>query len=150
VIRPAAALLLACGLAACAGAKLYPNDAEKNLVVQSRIDAGTRASLHVSGVGAGCAAEYQGRLALDQPSISVGLPAGRLSYLEVAFEKSSLLGGARSMSAGTLFRPREGYRYELTVSYRDSIYAFTLRELEPGGKPGREIPRREIGRCAES
>src|SRR5262245_19044514 len=125
-------VLLALGLAACSGAKVYPNDAAKNLFVQSTLESGVRAALDVYQVDAVCRTEYLGRVALDQPSVAVGVPVERSSYLVVTFDTSSFFGGSSKTSAGTLLRPRAGLRYDLRVSYRDRIYDLAVREIEPG------------------
>jgi hypothetical protein len=134
-------------LAACSGAKIYPNDAAKNLVVQKALDSGVSASLHIYQVDASCRAEYRGRVDIDRPSVAVGIPAGRLSYLVATFDTSSFFGGSSSTSVGALLKPRAGYGYELKLSYRKGIYDFTVRESDPGKGAGRQVARRDLGAC---
>jgi hypothetical protein len=132
-------------LAACSGLKTYPNDAAKNLIVRTDLDK-ARASLHVHHVDAGCKTDYRGTVALDQPSVAVGLPPERLTWLVASFDTSSFFGGSSATSVGTLLRPRAGYRYELKLKYRDNLYDFALSETEPG-KPSRPVARRDLGSC---
>jgi hypothetical protein len=149
--------LLALGfLAGCSGIKTYPNTSAKNLVVLSEIDSGSmfstmRAALHVHQVDAGCRTEYQGTVRLDRPSIEVGIPPDRFSYLVFTFEGSSFLGGSSSMTnVGTLLKPRAGYRYELAVTYRDNIYDVVIRERDPRRRSSREVAHRSLETCDAS
>jgi hypothetical protein len=135
-------------VAACGGTKPYRSDGAQNLAVKTEVDSGVRATLHVHAVGASCQAEYQGSVALSQPSLMVAIAPERVTYLDVTFDSSSLLAGSRSMNAGTLLRPRAGYRYEIAVSYRKSLYQVAIRETDAGGRT-RELPRRELGACRE-
>lgn len=145
---PLAALVVALGVSACGGTKPYRNDGAENLAVRTELDSGVRATLHVHRVDANCQAEYQGGLALDRPSLTLGIPAGHFSYLDVTFDSSSFLAGSRRMNAGTLIRPRAGHRYDVAVAYRDSLYQLTIRETGPAGKASRELPRRDLGACS--
>ena len=138
-------LLLAALIAGCSGLKTYPNDAPKNLRVATQLE-GARAVLHVHEVSGPCATRYEGTVALDQPVVEVGVPAGRPSYLVVSFDTSSFLGGRRGTSVGTVVTPREGYRYELGVRYQKEIYDVALREIDRKGA-SRELPRRGLGGC---
>jgi len=148
VYGPLAALVVALGVSACGGTKPYRNDGAENLAVRTELDSGVRATLHVHRVDANCQTEYQGGLALDRPSLSVGLPAERVSYLDVAFDTSSFLAGSRRMNAGTLIRPRAGYRYEVAVAYRNSLYQLAVREIDPRSNASRELPRRDLAACS--
>jgi hypothetical protein len=139
------ALLGALVVAGCSGLKTYPNDAPKNVRVASQLD-GARAVLHVHEVTGPCQTQYDGTVHLDQPTIEVGIPAGRASYLVVGFDTSSFLGGQRGTTVGTAFTPREGFRYELGVRYKDSMYDVALREIDRKGA-ARELPRRGVGGC---
>jgi hypothetical protein len=48
---------------------------------------------------------------------------------------------------GTLLKawPRQGY--ELAVSYKDDVYNVAVREASQRGRPGRELPRRDLVTC---
>lgn len=104
------------------------------------------AALHVHDVTGACETRYEGTLALDQPAVEVGLPESRASYVAVTFDTSSLLGGSRATTIGTLVTPRAGYRYELAVRYKESIYDVALRELDRKGT-SRDLPRRGLSGC---
>ena len=157
-MRPRAALQLAVvwlvALAAgCSSLKTYPNVAPENVVVRSTIESGSmlssmRGSVHIHEVDSGCHTSYLGTVKLDRPSIALGLPAERASYLVFVFEGSSLFGGSTSSAgAGTLLKPRPGYRYEFAVSYKDSIYNVVLRESDPRRGASRDVPRQELKGC---
>jgi len=139
------AVLGAVALAGCSGLKTYSNDAPKNLRVASQLE-GARAMLHVHEVTGPCATRYEGTVKLDPPTVDVGVPAGRPSFLVVGFDTSSFLGGQRGTTVGTAFTPREGYRYELGVRYQDSLYDVALREIDRKGA-AHELPRRGLGGC---
>ena len=143
-----AALALACLLAVgcSAGRKPYPDDlAPRNVSVRPSL-AGVKATVSVHGVDAQCKTEYLGTLDLDQPSVALGIPAGRPSWLVFNFSSSSWLRGSHSISAATLLRPQPGYRYEIDASYKNDIYNVVLRELAPKGA-ARELPLRGFSAC---
>jgi hypothetical protein len=144
--RLAAGVLAAGLLAACSGIRPYPEVSPGNLVVRTELS-GARAALHVQRVNADCSGEYEGTVALDRSPVSVGLPAGRPSYLVFSFDTSTFFSGSHSTSVGTLIEPRAGYRYDATVTYRDGLYNVTLRETDPRRRTSRELPRRTISRC---
>jgi hypothetical protein len=140
-----AALLLLLALAGgCSGLRTYPTDAAGNLAVRAQVDGDVRAALHIHRVDAQCHTEYVGTVQLDRP-VALGLPPGQASYLVVSFDTSSLLGGSRSTSAGTLLVARAGARYELAVRYHDSIYDLALAEVGARGRQG--LPRRDLAAC---
>lgn len=145
--RIALALVALACLAGCASTRPYSSDAAANLTVHSTIEHDVSAALHIHGVGKGCATEYRGSIDLDRPVTEIGLPPGSPAYLVVSFDTSSFFGGSRSSSVGTLVTPRAGQRYELFVSYRDDVYDVSLREAGIRGRPGRELPRRELSAC---
>jgi hypothetical protein len=141
-------------LAGCSSLKPYPNLAPENVVVKSAIESGSmlssmRGSVHIHEVDSGCHTSYLGTVKLDRPSIALGLPAERASYLVFVFEGSSLFGGSTSNAgAGTLLKPRPGYRYEFAVSYKDSIYNVVLRETDPRKGGSHELPRQQLKGCS--
>lgn len=130
--------------AACSGLKTYSSEAPKNLRVATQLDRGVRTVLHVHEVTGKCETHYDGTVTLDQPTVEVGVPAGRASFLVVSFDTSSFLGGQRGTSIGTALTPRAGYRYELAVRYRQDMYEVGLREIDGKGV-ARELPRRGLG-----
>ena len=141
-------LLFAAMLAAgCATTKTYQGAAPENVTVHSSISK-MRGAMHVHEVDAACHTQYLGSVQLDQPSIALGLPPERLSYVVVSFEGSSFLGGSTTAtSVGTLVKPRAGYRYQFEVTYRDSIYHVALRETDPRRGSSRELARRDLTQC---
>jgi hypothetical protein len=154
-LQPAA---LACAtalvaLAGCSGLKTYPNDLPlKNLTVRTVTASGSafssvRAELDVHSVDAACRTQYLGTVALDAPSVAVGIPAERASHLVVNFLSSSFLGGTRGrISRETWLSPRPDARYEIDVTYRDDLYQVVLRE-KPARGATRELPLRSEPSC---
>lgn len=140
-----AALALAL-VGGCSGLRPYPDDAApKNLTVRTSA-AKVRAELDIHSVDAQCRAPYVGTVKLDKPSVSVGIPAERWSYLKFDFSSSSLLRGSHRITKETLLRVRAGYSYEADVKYRDDIYDVVIRERPPRGAT-REVPFLDLASC---
>jgi hypothetical protein len=134
-------------LAACASGKPYPDDvAPKNLTVKTSSSA--RAALGVHGVDAQCRTEYLGTVALDKTAAEIGIPAERWSYLVFDFSSSGLFAKQTRTTLETLFKPRAGFRYEASVTYRDDIYNVVIREQSPRG-PWREVAMRDLASCTK-
>jgi hypothetical protein len=156
MIRPPriGAWLLAAGfLAGCSGIKTYPGTSPRNLVVKTEARSGsvlgrTRVSVHIHEVDASCRTQYLGTVQLSEPTVEIGLPPERPSYLVFNFYSSSFLGGSSgSINYETLLRPRAGYTYDATARYADGIYLVEIRESGARGKPGRDIARRGLADC---
>ena len=150
-----AAWLLGVGLlAGCSGIKTYPDTSPKNLIVRTDASSGsmlskTRVSVHIHEIDANCRTEYQGTVQLSEPTVEIGVPAGRPSYLVFNFHNSSFLGGTTgSINYETLLRPRAGYTYDATARYRDGIYYVSIRESGARGGQGREVARRGLKDCS--
>jgi hypothetical protein len=147
------AALAAAFLAGCSGVKTYPNTLEQNLQVRSETASGSapfrvKAALGVHRLDERCQLEFEGLVELDQPSVSVGIPADRWSYLVFNFSASSLLGGSSSsIYRETMFRPRAGHRYDIAVSHKKDIYHVVIREFPPRGGAGRAVEFRDIRVC---
>lgn len=155
--RRAAVLLVALGLlAACSGKFTYPNTLAKNLSIHTETDSGSpfssvRAAVGIYGVDGQCRIEYQGTVDLDDPSIAVGIPSGRPSYLVFEFANNSFLGSSRrSITYETLLVPAAGHDYRLEVSYVDDIYNVEIRESRPGDSASRRIARRDLRTCRDA
>jgi hypothetical protein len=151
---------LACGvalalLAGCAsfGLTPYPNELPgKNLSIRTTTStrstfSSVRAALEVYSVDAQCRTQYLGTVELDKPSVAVGIPADRWSYLVFDFASSGFLGGTRGrISRGMLLKPQADYRYEIDVTYLDDMYNVILRERLPRGVL-RELPLPDLASC---
>jgi hypothetical protein len=153
-VRGALLAALTAGLTAgCSGVKTYPNTPEKNLQIRSETVTGSalfrvKAALGVHRLDESCQLEFEGLVELDQPSVAVGIPVDRWSYLVFNFSGSSFLGGSSSsINRETMFRPRTGYRYDIAVSYKQDIYQVAIREIPLRGGAGREIQFRDIRVC---
>jgi hypothetical protein len=154
ICRPAlAALVMALAAGGCSGVKTYPNTLDKNVQIRSETVSGSalfrvKTALGVHRVDERCQLEFEGLLELDQPTVPVGLPADRWSYLVFNFYSSSMLGGSSSsINRETLFRPRAGRRYDVLVTYKKDIYHVTIREIPQQGGAGREVEFRDIRAC---
>ena len=156
MIRPPriALWLLGAGLVAgCSGIKTYPDTSPKNLVVKTEASSGsafsrTRVAVHIHEVDATCRTTYLGTVQLNEPSVEIGIPPDRLSYLEFSFFSSSFLGGSSgTIHSATLLRPRAGYTYDASARYADGIYHVVIRESDPRRTAGREIERRTLEEC---
>lgn len=148
-----ALLALAVGSAACSGVKTYPNTLDKNLQIRSETVTGSplfrvRTALSVYRVDEQCELRLEGVVNIDQPRVSVGIPADRWTYLDFTFSAgSSAADATTSVSRETLFRPRAGYRYDIVISYRKDVYHVGIREIPARGGAGREIEFRDIRAC---
>ncbi len=145
------ALALAVGLlGGCSGMKPYPNSLEPNLQIRTEtksgsVFSGVRAAVGIHRVDERCQIEYLGTVDLDKPTVAVGIPADRASYLVFDFASSSFLGGTRSrITQETVLRPRPGYSYEIVASYKDDIYNVVIREVHPGTGASRAIELRRL------
>ena len=149
----AAVLLAAVGLTGCSSLRPYTNDFEKNLVIRTDADAGSmfssvRADVDIFGINADCETEYHGTVSLNEPSVEVGLPPDKLSYMVFVFSNSSFLFGSSStMSHETLLKARAGHTYDIEVSYIDDIYNVAISEKHPREPKGRKIALRGMGAC---
>lgn len=148
-------LLLAVSLlAGCSGIRPYPDTADKNMLIRTETKSGSifskvRAAVHIYRVDANCQIEYEGTVKLDQPSVPVGIPANRPSYLVFDFSSSSFLANSRStISYETLFKPRAGHSYDAKVSYKDDIYNVEIRETNSRKSSGRVIDRQDLSACS--
>jgi hypothetical protein len=152
--RIAASLLGVVLLAGCSGIKTYPDASPRNLVVRTEASSGSmlaksRVSVHIHEVDASCRTEYLGTVQLNEPTVEIGIPAGRPSLLVFSFYNSSFLGGTTgNINYETLLRPRAGYTYDATARYREGIYYVSIRESGARGGPGREVARRGLNNCS--
>lgn len=156
MIRPPriAAWLLAAGvLAGCSGIKSYPDTTPKNLVVKTEARSGSvlgsvRVSVHIHEVDASCRTQYLGTVQLDSPTVEIGIPPERPSYLVFNFHSSSFFGGSSgSINYETLLRPRAGFTYGATARYANGIYYVSIQESGARGSGGREVARRGLADC---
>ena len=149
----AAVLLAAVSLTGCSGLRPYPDDLEKNVVIRTDTDAGSmfskvRADVDIFGINANCETEYHGTVSLNEPSVAVGIPAEKLSYMVFVFSNSSFLFGSSStMRHETLLKARAGHTYDIEVSYVDDIYNVAISEKHPAAPKARKIALRSMGAC---
>jgi hypothetical protein len=140
-------------LAACSGVKTYPDVANKNVHLRTKVVDGSvmssmHAGLNIYTVDAKCEATYVGTVELDEPAVDIGIPPGQLTYLMFVFSSKGMLGGVNSSTTyETLLRPRAGYEYRVDVRYVDDIYNVDLFETLPRSKQGHELPPRRLDSC---
>ena len=107
-----------------------------------------RAAVDIYRVDADCKTEYEGTVQLNNPSLDVGIPSSRLSYLVFVFARSGFLSSSSStITYNTLLKPRVGYNYDITVSYVDDIYNVVIRETDPRTKKSCEIEPKDLNDC---
>ena len=148
-------LLIITLAAGCSGIKTYPNEGLKNLTVRAKTSSASslesiRTSVDVYGLDNSCNPVYEGTVQLDKPSVEIGIPPGRTSYLAFVFAGSSCLAGSKTMTTyETLFNPRKGRSYIIDASYEEDVYHVEIREVRKGkGKTsGRLIERKTLDSC---
>lgn len=148
-----ACILALAQLAGCASTRPYPDDLPaKNLTIRTTTSSGSmfssvRATLGIHSVDAHCRTRYLGSVALDRPSLSVGIPTERWSYLVFDFSTAGFLGGTRTrISRGILLRPSPKHSYQVDLTYQDDIYNVVLHERSPRGA-SREPPLLDLSSC---
>ena len=139
-------------LAGCSGLKTYSGNLNENLRIITETDSGSvfsrvDAAVDIHEVKADCSTEYAGTVRLDNSSIDIGIPTGRSSYLVFVFESSGFFSGDSSITYNTLIRPRVGYRYDASVSYKDDIYNVIINEVDKASKKRRELDTRGMSAC---
>lgn len=154
VVRSVAAVVVtAVILAGCSGVRPYPDSLEKNLVIQTETDSGSMFSnvtavVDIYSVSASCDTEYVGTVDLDRPTVAVGVPPDKFSYVVFVFSNASFLGSSNStISHATLLQARAGYNYDIRVSYNDDIYNVAIDEQGPENPRGRKIAVKDISAC---
>ncbi|HLQ25503.1 MAG TPA: hypothetical protein VK138_06415 [Acidiferrobacterales bacterium] len=145
--RLVCSLSLLVAVAGCSNLKTYPNTADKNLQVQTKLSGsfltGVEAFLHIHRLKDSCSGDYLGTVELKNGLTQVGIAPGQPTYLAFAFNTSARLGGSfGTTSYTTILTPRAGGQYTADVSYADRIYNVSIREVGPRGAPGRELERR--------
>ena len=140
-------------IAGCSGINPYPNGLDKNLSVHTVTDSGAwfsriRAAVDIHRVSENCTLDYEGTVQLGDPSIEIGLPPHRWSYLVFVFDTSSFLGNRSGrITYETLIQPLPSYRYEADVSYKNDIYHVRIRESSPNRSKSRELDRVALSTC---
>jgi len=143
---------LATLVSGCAQVTPYPNTLAKNVHVHTRTDTGSmfssvQANLHVYAVDRECNTHYLGVMALDAPTVDVGLAPDQRAYLVFGFNSSSWLAtGDSSISQDTLLTARSGYSYDIDVSYIDDLYNVVIYEVDRRGHR-REVDTRRLSAC---
>ena len=145
-------LLIAGLFTGCSGLKTYTSELDENLRITTETDSGSvfssvDAAVDIHRVNPDCSTEYTGTVQLDNPSLDVGIPTGRSSYLVFVFESSGMFSADSTTTFNTLIRPRAGYRYKAQVSYKEDIYNVVINEVDPGGTKSRELDSRGMSAC---
>jgi hypothetical protein len=140
---------LSLALAGCSGLRDYVSSADRNLLIRTKTSGSpltkVEAFLHIYRLKNACETEYLGTVSLDRDEIRTGLPPQQPTYLKFVFKTSPRLGGGSSLIPyGVAVTPQPSARYVADLSYADSLYNFTVREIGPHGKAGRLIERRAL------
>ena len=138
----------------CAGLKPYRSDHENNLLISTETDSGffsnVRTAVDIYSVDANCMTKYQGTVKLNEPQVAVGLETNEMSYLVFTFTSSAFLSNShRTTSYDTMVRPRAGYNYDVSVSYRDNIYNVSIQERHSMGRKSSELSPTLLNGCRE-
>jgi hypothetical protein len=143
-MRLAAILALLALAAGCDATRYYSGAQEKNVEVKASFE-GSPATMAVYRLDSACTAQYEGVVDLDKPVIQLGLPTDRPSLLVFELAAKGLLLGNTSIKKEAPIRPRAGYRYEASASYRGSALEVSVREIDPRSGASRELDLRR--RC---
>ncbi len=150
-------LILFAGLfTGCSGLRPYVSDYEKNLYITTRTEASgflasVDAAVDIYSVNSDCARQYQGTVDLRKTSVVVGLLPNTPSYLSFTFASSAFLANSHgTMSYDTVLVPRDGYDYDVSVSYIDNIYNVTIRERNSSSGESRELMTNMLDSCGNS
>ena len=149
-------ILLAVMIAGCSGLRPYVSNYEKNLYISTRTQASgflasVDAAVDIYSVNADCSKLYQGTVDLRKSSVAVGLLPNTLSYLSFTFASSAFLANSHgTMSYDTALVPRDGYDYDVAVSYIDNIYNVTIRERNSSSGESHELVAGPSDNCGNS
>ena len=149
-------IVLAEIITGCSGLRPYVSDYEKNLYITTRTEASgflarVDAAVDIYSVNSDCARQYQGTVDLRNTSVAVGLPPNSLSYLSFTFASSAFLANSHgTMSYDKMLVPRDGYNYDVAVSYIDNIYNVTIRERNSSSGESSELVATLPDSCGSS
>ena len=141
-------------LGGCSGIKAYPNRLAKNLTVTTAADSGSafssvKTAVDIYSVDDKCKLAYEGTVQLKKPSVNIGIPVGRRSYLDFVFATSGFLSSSTStVTQGALLMPRKGYSYAFHATYKDNIYNVEMKEKGPKQKNGRNAELKDLSACS--
>ena len=132
----------------CSGLKAYPNTADKNLQVNTKLSGSfltdVEATLYIHRLENGCVSDYLGGIDLKNGLTQIGIAPGQPAYLMFEFVTSTTLGGSSTIPYNTVLTPRAGNRYMADVSYVDRIFNVSIREIGSRGTPERELERKTV------
>ncbi len=152
-LRHLAALLGLLALAGCSTPdKVYESTPEKNLRIAGKTLGDSfaqvnRIYLYVYEVNRQCKLDYLGHVALDKPTLEVGLPTGKLLMLSAEFASGERFGrsGVRNSYSYAL-ELRPGYDYAAEIVHTEQFHKFALSEARRGG-PMRALQRQGLEGC---
>ena len=137
----------------CSSLKTYPDNLAKNVFVKSKTDSGSAVSsvktrMDIHDVDKNCELQFLGTVRLDEKYKSVGLKVNKLGYLDFVFFTSGFFSNSSSATRfSTLFKPRKGYFYDISVTYIDDIYGVEILEKRSRRSKGREVETRPLHEC---
>ena len=126
-----AIILLCVGLVTgCSNVKPYKSSSPQNLYLKAKTDSDVKAAVDIYTVDKACKLSYQGTVDVGDRLEKVGIPVNSPSYLVINFSKSSFWSGQSSnMAQETLLVAKQGYRYQLDLSYVEHIYDIQLKSI---------------------
>ncbi len=136
-------------LASCSGLRDYASTTDQNLLIRTKTSGSpltkVEAFLHVYRLKSACETEYLGTVVLDRDEIRTGLLPQQPTYLKFVFKTSPrFAGGSSLIPYGVAVTPQSSARYVADLSYADSLYNVTVREIGPQGRAGRLIERKAL------
>ena len=152
-LRNLAALLGLLALAGCGTPdKIYQSTPEKNLRIAGKTLGDSfaqvnRIYLYVYEVNRQCKLDYLGHVALDKPTLEVGLPTGKPLMLTAEFASGGRFdrsGVRNSYSYALELRP--GYDYAAEIVHTEQFHKFALSEGRRGGTM-RALQRQGLEGC---
>ena len=134
-------------LQGCASTKKYTSTHEKNLVVRTVADSGTKMFLDIYDVNYRCEVKFLGTVTLDSKKTQVAIPVNKNSLLSFRFHSSSFWSNSSSsITYDTTLKPLKAAKYDIFARYVNNIYNVNITEYRPG-KRKRPVPHRELNEC---
>lgn len=133
-------ILLSGLLAGCSSTPIYPNNHEKNVTINLRLD-GDKGLFKYSEtyvgvnrlVGDRCNAELLGVVTLTPGSNEIGLRPGERTFLKVIIINYSI-NGDNVFSRGAVILPQADRNYAVDVHYVNHMFDFRLYEVTSTGR----------------
>lgn len=144
-------------LAGCASEPAYISTAEKNLHIENKlIESGFvhkyYSYLYVSEVDHNCQFKYLGYIALNQPTLDIGLPTNKLLLLRAEFATFSRFSDPKSSRIDTSYfiQLKPNTKYAADIQRNEIMYKFTMYNGPTIGDPKRRIGKNSNIACIKT